>query len=197
MEFTCEQIGMDQAELQERVVQGLVDRILGVNKDRGASYDEDGDFCPHGTVMKEAQELVKAAIQEAVERIGEEHIFPMAEKLITDHVFQETTSWGEKRGEPRSFVEYLEERANEYFVEQVDAKGRAHKGLDNYAQRDWKAAGSRVAVMIDQCLASQMKGAFDDAIKNVNMTLAEGLADTARITLAKIAKAVKISVKTK
>ena len=197
MEFTCEQIGMDQAELQERVVQGLVEKILGEN--RNNDCDEDGEYYPRGRVMKEVNALIEAAIKTSVEKIGDEHVYPMADKLITDHIFQKTTTWGEKKGEPLTFVEYLVKRAEEYLAEDVDEKGHSHRELQSnaYSQRDWKSVGSRLVTMVDKTLTEKMRESMNAAAEDINITLAECLADTAKTKLREIAKVIKVEVKTK
>lgn len=188
MEFTCENIGLTQEELQERVVRGLVERILG--EDHG-----DPESHVHRAAYKAAMEHVKTSVNDAVNAVAEKHVYPMAEKLITDHIFQETNQWGEAKGEARTFIEYLEERASGYFAEQINIKGKAHRECSQYDQRDWKPAGSRIAVMIDECLTSQIKEALDAAVENVHMTLAEGLTETTRRVLKKVAAATEVATK--
>jgi hypothetical protein len=197
MEFTCEQIGMDQAELQERVVQGLVEKILGEN--RHNDTDEDGEYYPRGEVMKEVNALVEAAIKTSVEKIGEEHVYPMADRLITEHIFQKTTTWGEKKGEPLTFVEYLVKRAEEYLVEDVNEKGTSYRETQGHmhSQRDWKSAGPRLVMLVDQTLTKKMRESMNAAAEKINVTLAECLAETAKKELQRIARMLKVEVREK
>lgn len=190
VEFTCEAIGMEQDELQERVVQGLVTRILGTE-----SEDEYGETI-RPKVMKEVNDIITNTVHRCIENIANEHVYPMAEKLVTEHVFQPTTNWGEKKGEPRSFIEYLDEKAVAYFRESVDAGGRAQEEIHVHSRRDWKAVGNRINFMVDKSLAKQIKEALDDAIGNLHLSLADALAETARDTLAKVAAASKVEVRT-
>jgi len=188
VEFTCEAIGMEQDELQERVVQGLVERILGDDHD-----DPEGHV--HREAFKEAMKQVEAAVDAKVKQMAEEHIYPMAEKLITDHVFQKTNQWGEKKDEPKTFVEYLVDRADKFFTEKVDRQGKTRSEV-RYGN-DWRESGARIVVMIDNHLESAISVAMKRALENANNSIAEGIAETARTKLYEMAKTLKVEVKAK
>jgi hypothetical protein len=147
--------------------------------------------------MKEANALIEAAIKTSVEKIGKEHIYPMADKLITEHIFQKTTTWGEKKGEPLTFVEYLVKRAEEYLSEDVNEKGLAYRDSAGYNQRDWKSAGPRLVTLVDQTLTKKMRESMNAAAEKINVTLAERLAETAKKELQRIARMLEVEVKEK
>lgn len=186
MEFTCEQIGITQEELQERVVDGLVERILGHPVEADEGY-------VHTTVMNEAQARVVAAINAKVDAIAAAHILPRVEAMIEGLVLQQTNQWGEKKGEPVTFVEYLIERAEQFIKAPVDFEGKA-KDDKGYCG-SWKPSTSRIAFMIERHLQYSIETALDTVLKDANSKLAEGIEQAVKIKLNEISLALKPSIK--
>jgi hypothetical protein len=175
---------MDQAELQERVIAGLVTKILG---------ERDDDF-PHGEVMKEVNERIEEAVNAKVKAVADEFVLPRIEVLIEGFCLQKTNEWGEKVGEEMTFTEYLIKRAEFYLTEKVDYDGKPKGARDSYS---WKASGTRVAHMIDKHLHYEISRAMKEAVGAANETLAEGLEAACRIKLGEISSRLQVEVKTK
>ena len=184
MEFTCEQIGMDQEELQERVVDGLVEKIIG---------GRDNDF-PHGEVMTEVNERITNAITARVEAVANEFVLPRIEALIEGFCLQRTNKWGEKIGEQMTFTEYLVNRAENYLIEDVNYEGKTKGESGGYS---WSKSQSRVAHMIDKHLHYEIERAMKAAVNEANESIAEGLEKACVIKLGEIAEKLQVSVKTK
>ncbi len=178
MEFTCEQIGITQEELQERVVAGLVDKILG------SKADDDEDNHIRLTVLEEAQQIIVGAINDKVDAIAAAHILPRIEAMIEGLVLQQTNQWGEKKGEPVTFIEYLIERAEAYMTAPVDFEGRA-KGEVSYGS-SWKSKTSRIAFMIDRHLQYSIEHALDAVLKDANAVIKGGIEEAVKIKLKEI-----------
>lgn len=178
MEFTCEQIGLTPDELQERVVAGLVDKILGFD---GHSRERDPDYV-HSTVMSEANARVLEAINAKVDEISAEFILPRVEAMITGHCLQETNKWGDKVGKPLTFTEYLVHRAESYLTETVNYEGKT-KAQDNY---NWKSSSTRVVHLIDKHLHYEISRAMEKALATANSKIVEGIEEAVKIKLAEL-----------
>lgn len=185
MEFTCEQIGITQEELQERVVDGLVERILG------QPVEDDEGRVLRRTVMDEAEKRATEAINAKVDAIAAAHILPRIEAMIEGLVLQQTNKWGEKTGEPLTFVEYLIERAEQFIKAPVDFEGKA-KDEKGYGG-SWKPSTSRVAFMIERHLQYSIETALETVLKDANSKLAEGIEQAVKIKLNEISLALKPS----
>lgn len=184
MEFTCENIGLTQEELQERVIAGLVTKILG---------ERDGGF-PESEVMKETNQLIEEAVNAKVKAVSDEFVLPRVGALIEGFCLQKTNEWGEKIGKAMTFTEYLIQRAEFYLTEKVDYDGKPKGARDNYS---WKGSQTRVSHMIDKHLHYEISRAMTEAVGHANETLAEGIQDTVKIKLGEIASKLKVEVKTK
>ena len=187
MEFTCEQIGITQEELQERVVDGLIERILG------SKADDDDDNYVRRTVMDEAQQVVVEAINAKVDAIAAAHILPRIEAMIEGLVLQQTNKWGEKIGNPVTFTEFIIQRAEAWMVEDVNFEGKS-KGQDSYS---WKKDTTRMAFMIDRHLQYHIENAMKQVLKDANSKIAEGIEQAVKIKLNEISLALEPSLKKK
>jgi hypothetical protein len=184
MEFTCEQIGMDQEELQERVVAGLVEKILLENDDQFVQ----------GQVMTEVGKRVLAAIDEKVVVVCDEFVLPRIEALVDDLCLQKTNRWGEKVGEKMTFTEYLIQRAEQYLTIDVNTDGES-KGESRSSY--WSKSQTRISHMIDKHLHYEISRAMKAAVDEANKSITEGLEEACKIKLAEIGESLKVEVKTK
>lgn len=89
-------IGITAEELQERVVDRIAERALG-----------DDDFSPGSPLKRQIDKEIQERIDLAVTEIADKHILPNVSEYIETLTLQETNKWGEKKGEPITFVEYL------------------------------------------------------------------------------------------
>jgi hypothetical protein len=187
MEFTCEQIGLTQEELQERVIEGLVSRILG------GARDEDGYV--EAEALREAHKIIKETIEAEVQRIGQEELVPIVKDLVTSHTLQHTNQWGEAKGEALTFTEYLVQRANHYLKEEVNHDGKSKSEVRGSSW--YGAKTTRIAHMIDKYLNYEISRAMVAAVESANVSIADGLADATKIALRQIADNLNVEVKTK
>lgn len=192
MEFSCEQIGLSKEELQERIVESIADRML-----HQYVTDDEGEFRDNSPIKLRLDKLITASIDAEVERIGNEFIAPKIEALIEGATLQATTAWGEPKGEPKTFIEYLVERAEVFMVEDVDSSGRGKSQLSEYDRRNFRAAGKRLPVMIDKHLQYQVDTAMKAIIAGANQSLTESLTETVRIRLKEVADKVKVTTTVK
>jgi DNA-binding transcriptional regulator YiaG len=181
-----EALGFTQEELQERVVDRCCSQVLS-----GVTYDEEGEEIDTDSAFaRKLDEKIRAHIDSAVTAICDKHVLPLVTERIEGLVLQETNKWGEKVGEPVTFVEYLVKRAENYLTEKVTYDGKAP---DHYS----KATQTRITQMIDQHLHYHISTAMQQALTTANSAIVEGIQETVRLKLSEFAAALKVTVETK
>lgn len=187
-EITLESLGLDEDALVEK----LVDRIAG-NVLQSLRYDEDGDeWFGDSPVAQKLNRMVKDRLDAVVVEMGNKHVLPRVNEMVEGLVLQGTNRWGEKVGKPVTFKEYLCQRAEAYMKEEVDYNGKP-KGTDSFS---WRAKSTRVAYMIDKHLHYSIENAMQDAFKQANNSIAEGLEEATKKAINEVTGKLKVSVKT-
>lgn len=189
MNITLESIGLSQDALAERVVEKLVEGLT-----TSLNYDEDGgEFRGASPFARKLNDMVKARVDVIVNDIGEKHILPRVTEMVENMVLQETNKWGEKVGQPVTFIEYMTQRADAWLREEVDFQGKV-KGRDSFS---WRKFGTRVQYMIDEHLQYTVHKAMENAVKDANQSIVGGLKQAVSIALDEVAAKLKVEVKTK
>jgi hypothetical protein len=190
--ISIEDLGLTKKELAARIVDRAAEQLLN---EFFQEVDEDGEEYTDTRPTKFRtlmQAQVKEKIDNAVEAIALKNVLPNVETYVENLCLQETNKWGEKRGEPLTFTEYLVKRAEAYLTEQVNYQGKV-KAEDSY---NWRPHQTRVAHIIHEHMNFHIKRAMEEAVKNVNTGLAVGLTETVRLKLEEIAQSLKLDVKT-
>lgn len=185
--LTLSDIGLTREELQERVIDSMCSRLLGT-----ISVDEDGD--PHRVPSQFKHALdntLREQINVAVEKWATAHVLPRIELGIAHLMLQATNEWGEKRGQPVTFTEYVVERANRYMTEEVDHEGKLVGGERRYGSK----SQTRAMFLVDKYLRASVEDAMKEAIKNANSVLTEGLSQAIQDRLADLNERLKVQVK--
>lgn len=187
-------LGFTKEELQQKVIDGIVDRFMEARTgdDEGRTWVGDSEF------KRKLDKEIQKQIDAAVTKLGESHVAPLLAGMVEGITLQRTTEWGEKKGEPVSFVEYLVQRADAYLREEVNYDGKSKEDAarrgDSYG---WKASGTRVATMVHQYLHSAIETAMKQALANANHAIVGGLEQAVKVKLGEVASALKVEVKTK
>ena len=193
MSLTLEEIGITQEEIQKRVVDELVSRLLMT---QFMGYDDSDGVYEDATptaLKKVLDEKIKKHIDAKIDELANKHVLSKASEFIENLCLQETTNWGQKKGEPVSFVEYLIARAEHYLQEDVNYEGKTKK-QDGYR---WSKSQTRLSHLVHQHLHYSIANAMKEAIKSANETIVGGLEKTVVIKLEEIAKQLKVNVVTK
>ena len=177
--FTIEDLGLTKEEIRERVIAGAVENLLHSKEleDGSTEYSVDSDF------KKAVDAQIKQQVDEVINRIGEKRVLPLTEKLITEHVFQQTTTWGEKKGDPMSFTEYMVARAKAWMAEEVDFGGKSKEESGSY---HWKKSTTRLAYMIHNHLQCSIENAMKKILADANNILKEGIQKAVQIKLEEV-----------
>lgn len=189
MNITLESIGLSQDALAERVVEKLVEGLT-----TSLDYDEEGgEFLGASPFARKLNDMVKARIDVIVNEMGEKHVLPRVTEMVENMVLQETNRWGEKVGQPVTFIEYMTQRADTWLREEVDFQGK----VKDQGSFSWRKFGTRVQYMIDQHLQYTVHKAMENAVKDANQSIVGGLKQAVSIALDEVAAKLKIEVKTK
>lgn len=190
MSLDLQALGFTQEELQTRVIDQIVERVL-----TGVYFDEDGDeVLRNSRFATELNKKIQDRIDTTISAIAEKHVLPNVTQYIEDLTIQETNQWGEKKGVKASFTEYLIGRAQAYMQEQVD-----HNGSDKSTSRDsyWSGKQTRITYLIHAHLHHHIETAMKDSMKTAMGEIAKGLHETTRLKLNEIAAGMKVAVTTK
>lgn len=186
-----QQLGFTQEELQDRVVERICEQLL-----TSIEYDAEGDEYPASSRFQSAiKDLIKKRVDETISAMAERYVLPNVAKYIEELTLQQTNSWGEKKGEPVTFIEYLVGRAQAYMQEEVNHEGKSQKEAGNYG---WSGARqTRITHLINRHLQYSIETAMKNALNVATGEIAKGIHETAKIKLNEIASSMKVSVTTK
>lgn len=188
MELTIEQLGFTKEELQERVVARICAQLLEAT---GYNPESDREFTAESVFRRALDAQVQEKIDATISALAEKHVLPNVASYIENLTLQETNKWGERRGTPVTFVEYLVQRAEAYMLEEVDWDGKTKSDRDSYS---WKKQGTRITHLIHQHLHFHIELAMKEALKVANGALAKGIQETVEAKLAEIVGGIKAKV---
>lgn len=188
MNIDLKALGITEEQLVEKIIDKTVERLL-----TSVGYDEEGDeFVEDSRLVKNLNDLVKKLIDAKVEQLADTHVKPLIESRLESLVLQQTNSWGEKTGQPVTFIEYLIKRADAYMTEPVNFNGKSRSEGDSY---NWRSDTTRVSYLMDKHLQYSIEVAMKQALANANASIAKGIADAVRISLANVQEKLKVEVK--
>lgn len=188
------ELGFTKEEIEEKLLARMSSDVL---RSLRCDLDEDGEehsYSENSPLAKKLEERIRARIDKKVEEVAEEHLLPRIIGNVESFTLQATNKWGEKKGEPLTFVEYLVKKADDYIRESVDYDGKA-KG-DKGSSYQWKGTQTRISHLIHNHLHYSIESAIKKTLVDANSILTEGIAEAAKIKLSEISDKLKITVKT-
>lgn len=194
MEVTLESLGITKEELSERIVKRLTDGLLFQEEQ---TADEDGVLCSYSTESEFAaklQEMVREKVDAAVTDVASRTVVPQITDIIENFAIQRTNEWGEKKGEPFTFVEYLVKRAEAFMSEPVNSDGKTKEEVSG----SWYGSKTtRIAYMIDKHLHYSIQSAMQDALAAANANIVEGIKKAVEMKLAEIKTSLTVKLETR
>jgi hypothetical protein len=133
---------------------------------------------------------VVSLVDARVQKIADEHIAPRVATLIDSTVLQETTKWGERKGEPLTFCEYLVARAQSYMMDEVNWDG-VTKAEGGYA---WQKHSTRLTTMVHRHLHARIEEAVKGGVAVVNATLADGINAAVKVAIEQVTAGIKVAI---
>lgn len=188
MSIELKDLGISNEDLTNRVVEQIAEKMLFGLTDT----DEDGNVLETSTRFQDQMKTrVAEKIDQSIEEIAGRNVIPEMSNIIENYCLQETNNWGEKRGEPVSFTEYLIARAEAYLSEMVDHTGKP-KGRDSYS---WQPKTTRVVFLIEKHLHYSISQAMEGALRQANSTIAGGIEAAVKKSVRDIQDKLKVTVK--
>lgn len=185
--FDLSQLGFTKEELQERVLDRICEQVL-----TGRYFDYD-DECGASTAShfgKELEKRIKVRIDESIDALAQKHVLPNVTSYMENLLIQTTNQWGEKRGEPVSFIEYLTQRAEAYMQEKVSHDGKSQAESGGYS---WSGNQTRITYLVHKHLQYNIETAMKSALQIANSAIAQGIESTVKMKLEDIVKTLKVS----
>lgn len=183
-------LGITKEELTERVVNAIADGLLYARSEE----DEDGERQWFGSsaLKAELDKILKQRIDDAVRATAEKYVFPRVDEIINALVLQETTKWGEKKGAPLTFTEYMVARAEAYLSDEVDSHGRSRQECKDAGNSWYGGNGKRINKLVNDKFKTALDQAVEPSVKVVNQKLAEHLNVAVQEALGNVLKNFKI-----
>lgn len=193
MQIDLEALGMTKERLSEMVVETIANKLMCAS----IAEDADGDercYIGDSQFKRELDAHVKKAIDEEIAAKFDAHVLPRVTAMLEGLVLQETTSWGEKKGAPVTFIEYLVARADAYMREQVNFEGKDKATAGSYS---WSPTQTRIAHLVHHHLQYGIEQMVKQALANANSVLVGGIQETVRLKLAEVSAKLALDVKTR
>ena len=186
-------IGLSQEDLQARLIETLCDRAM-----TGISYDEDGDpWKGDSRFAVKLKDAIQKRIDAAVDLVADTHITPLLAGKIESFTLQATNEWGEAKGAPVSFIEYLTERAEKYMIEPVDSNGKSEAECRRSGNSFYGKGTTRISQAIDKHLEYSIKVAMERALADAQSQITKSMAEACKMALADVQQKLKVTVATK
>lgn len=186
-----QELGFTKEELQERVIDKIVQRVMNSTE---YNYDSDSEYLGDSQFARDLQKRVKEQIDASINDLAAKHVLPNVAKYIEELTLQTTNQWGERVGTPVTFIEYLTQRAEAYMTEKVSFDGKAKTEANGYS---WNGTQTRITYLVHQHLHYSIETAMKQALQIANSAIASGIQETVKQKLGEISSSLKVSVATK
>jgi len=185
---SLQEFGFTKEEIEQKVVEKIATDLLteyGYDEETGASE-------PHDTHLTlKFHEIIKKHVDRQLNKLCEEYIVPHVQELIEGVALQVTNKWGEKVGEPKTFVEYITKSAEDYLQQPVDYQGKP--STDAYSRN----TQTRLVHLVHEHLHYSIDSAMKDAVEKVKQAISPALEATCKMKLSEIASSLKVNLVTK
>lgn len=192
MSFDLKSLGFTQEDLQERVIDRICENLLSSTE---YSPDDGREYPVESRFKTAIDKRVKEQIDATINALAQKHVLPNVSQYIEELTIQQTNQWGEKKGSPVTFIEYLISRAQDYMREEVNSAGKSKAECDSYGWTGTKQ--TRITHLIHGHLHYSIETAMKDALKVATGEIARGIHETARLKLNEIAAGMKVAVTAK
>jgi hypothetical protein len=190
MNVTLESLGISKDAIEQKLIEHLAQELL---TEIQYNYDDDSEYRARSSLAKKLDALVKQHIDTTINALAEKHILPNVSNYIENLNLQTTNQWGEKKGAPVTFIEYLTQRAEDYMQEKVNYEGKPKSEAGGYS---WSGTQTRITHMVHQHLHYSIETAMKQALQIATSGIASGLQETVKTKLSEVSQKLKVEVKT-
>ena len=186
---TLKALGNSPEELGSRIVDQAVETLLNTT---GFNPDTEEETRYESRFKREIEARVKQAVDDKIAALAAVHLVPRVGEMIESANMQKTNGYGEPKGEPMTFKEYIAHRAEAYMSENVNyhGKSKAEDG-DSY---NWRSEGPRLMVLMRNHIRDTLEAAAKAAVNDVNKVIADNIGKAAKQAIAQAGAAIKVSV---
>lgn len=190
-DITLSQLGISPENLETKLLEILAQDFW--EKSFAGSVDDEGRYHRlENFVLSKLEKQTKETIDTAIEKLASETLGPAIETFIQNYKVQQTNSYGEKKGEAKTFTEYLMDRATNYCMQPVKYNGEP---ADSYGAKNDQ---TRITYLINKHLQSEIEKLVQKHIHEANKLFAKGLNETVRMmineTFAKLPKPPQVPI---
>lgn len=188
MNIDLKALGITEEELVNRIVDKAATTLL-----TEVTYDEDGDEIEiSSSLQRKLRDNIQKGIDTAVDTLLAKHVQPLVESKLDTLLLVPTNQWGEKKGNPVTFVEYATARAEAYLTEPVNHEGKTRSENGGYS---WSAHTTRVVHLANKHLQYEIDRAMKTALADVNGKITGGIEAAVKMALAEVQAKLKVEVK--
>ena len=190
MNVTLESLGISKDAIEQKLIEHLAQELL---TEIQYDYDDDSEYRARSSLAKKLDALVKQHIDTTIKALADKHVLPNVSSYIENLTLQTTNQWGEKKGAPVTFIEYLTQRAEDYMQEKVNYEGKGKNEAGSYS---WNGTQTRITHMVHQHLHYSIETAMKQALQIATNGIASGLQETVKTKLSEVSQKLKVEVKT-
>jgi hypothetical protein len=159
-------IGLTQDDLKDRIIDQACEELL-----RGKGADEDRF---ESTLARALGSKIEKRIAATADAFVDKTVGPHVAKYIDQTLLQPTDNWGNNKGTPKTFAEYVIERFNAYLKERVTPSGQTAGYRENTVERGAWLVTQHISAAIDKIIkdsigtaVATIKDGIDGQIKSV------------------------------
>lgn len=186
---TLEALGVSPEELGDRIVDQAVNALLSST---GFNPDSEEETRYESRFKKEIESRVQKAVTEKIAALAEVHLVPKVGEMIENANLRQTNNYGEAKGEPMTFIEYIAMRAGAYMSENVDYNGQSKE--ESSSSHNWRSCGPRMTVMMKMYIRETMESHAKKAVTDVNAVFAQAIQKSAVDAITAATAAIKVSI---
>ena len=182
-----QEFGFTKEEIEQKVVAKIADQLL-----TEYFYDAETGEEPRDTHLAiKFHEIIKKYVDRQINKLAEEYVVPHVKEIIESVCIRATNQWGEAKGEPKTFVEYLTESAQAYLSQPVNYEGKPE--TSSYGRN----TQTRLVHLVHQHLHYSIDTAMKNAVEIVKAKIAPALEETCKMKLNEITSTLKVSLTAK
>lgn len=184
---TLNALGISPEELGDRIVDQAVAALLSST---GFNPDTEEETRYESRFKREIEARIQKAVDEKIAALAAEHLIPRVGEMIEKANLRKTSNYGEPKGEPMTFIEYIANRAEAYMSEKVNSAGKTKEESDY----QWREAGPRLTILMRGYIQDTLEKHAKAALTDVNKVIAANLEKAARDAIQSAANGLKVAV---
>lgn len=182
-------INISKEEIEERIVDQAVETLLSST---GWDPENEAETRYESKFKREIEKRIQEAVDTKIGALASEHLIPRVGEMIESVNMRKTNQYGEPKGDPMTFIEYIASRADAYMTENVNSAGQSkEESSDSY---NWRLAGPRLTVLMRMYIGQTMDAAAKTAVNDVNKVIAKNIEKAALDAIHAATANLKVSV---